>query len=221
MKKAIIIGGGSDMGKAIIEKLSADYQITYTYNTNKDNLPKGRSIQLDITNRQSLATFFTDQQNIDLIVTAAFPFIDTDPASFADYQKMEKFLSAHVAIFTFAKEKLVHGGKLINLLGQSADHGLASAPHYAASFAYLENLGKSYNALYGREGSMMVHNLQLGPVNTSLWSGVTGEARELFEKKVNSFLTAQEVAELIHFLAQMRVVPTKLVWDSFCSLPNT
>lgn len=219
-KKALIIGGGSDMGRAIIERLRPYYSICYTYNTFKEDLPKDVCFQLDITNADAIKKVFEQVGELDLIVTAAFPYINTDPASFDDYLKIERFLQGHVAIFTLAHQYLNKGGLLVNLLGQSADHGLPSAPHYGASFAYIDNLAKSYNAKYGRAGEMKVFNLQLGPVETSLWAGVSHQERNYFEKKVSSFIDPSEVAELVYNIAQMKVTPTKLVLDGFFSLPD-
>lgn len=219
-KNALVIGGRSDMGKAIIQKLQSDYTIYYTYNTLKENLPEGNRLQLDITNVEAIEKTFELIGNLDLVVTAAFPYINTDLASFDDYERIEKFLRGHVAIFTLAKKHLNKGGLLVNLLGQSADFGLPSAPHYGASFAYIDNLAKSYNARYGRAGEMKVFNLQLGPVETSLWAGVSTDERKYFEDKVLSFIQPDEVAELVYNIAQMKVVPTKLVLDGFFSLPE-
>lgn len=219
-KKVLIIGGGSDMGHAIIKKLSEEYTIHYTYNTAKDSLPKGNSYQLDLRNTDAINRLFETVGSIDMVVTAAFPYINTSLDSLDDYIMMEQFLRGHVAIFTLAKKYLNKGGLLVNLLGQSADYGLPSAPHYGASFAYIDNLAKSYNARYGRTGEIKVFNLQLGPVETSLWAGVSDSERKYFENKVQAFIQPQEVAELVYHVAQMKVIPTKLVLDGFFSLPE-
>lgn len=80
---------------------------------------------------------------MDLIVTASFPYINTSLDSLDDYTMMERYLRGYVAIFTLAKKHLNKAGLLVNLLGQSADFWLPSAPHYGASFAYIDNLAKS------------------------------------------------------------------------------
>lgn len=208
------------MGRAIINKISKDYTVWFTYNTLRDNLLDGNRLQLDIRDVASISNTFKEVGELDLIVTASFPYINTSLDSLDDYQMMEPYLRGHVAIFTHASQYLKAGGLLINLLGQSADYGLPSAPHYGASFAYLDNLSKSYNARYGRNGKMKVVNLQLGPVETSLWSGVSAEERKYFENKVQAFIDPEQVATMVSQLAEMKVVPTKVVIDGFFSLPE-
>ena len=208
------------MGRAIIERLASEYEIFYTYRSPKNTLPLGTPFQLDITQTEAIEEVFVRVGEIDLVVTAAFPYINTALDSLDDYIKMEQYLRGHVAVFTLARKHLKKGGLLVNLLGQSADYGLPSAPHYGASFAYIDNLAKSYNARYGRAGEMNVFNLQLGPVETSLWAGVSRDERKYFEDRVQAFIQPKEVAELIYNVAHMRVIPTKLVLDGYFSLPT-
>ncbi len=207
------------MGRAIIERFGAEYEINYTYHSPRKTLPQGTSFQLDITKTEAIEEVFSQVGDIDLVITAAFPYINTDLGSLSDYIKMEQYLRGHVAIFTLARKHLVKGGLLINLLGQSADCGLPSAPHYGASFAYIDNLAKSYNARFGRTGEMNVFNLQLGPVETSLWAGVSNNERKYFEDRVQSFIQPQQVADVIYNVAHMKVIPTKMVLDGYFSLP--
>lgn len=218
-KKALVVGAGSDMGRCIIERLGGEYDICYTYRSKRDNLPAGTSFQLDITSIEAIEAVFAQVGPLDLIVTASFPYINTSLDSLDDYAMMERYLRGYVAIFTLAKKHLNRGGLLVNLLGQSADFGLPSAPHYGASFAYIDNLAKSYNARYGREGLMNVFNLQLGPVETALWAGVSADERKYFEDRVQAFIDPNEVAELIYNVSKMKVIPTKLVLDGYFSLP--
>ena len=218
-KKALVVGAGSDMGRCIINRLGSEYDICYTYRSKRDNLPEGTSFQLDITNIEAIEAVFAQIGELDLIVTASFPYINTSLDSLDDYTMMERYLRGYVAIFTLAKKYLNKGGLLVNLLGQSADFGLPSAPHYGASFAYIDNLAKSYNARYGRAGIMNVFNLQLGPVETALWAGVSADERKYFEDRVQAFIDPKEVAELIYNVARMKVIPTKLVLDGYFSLP--
>jgi len=207
------------MGRSIIERLGNEYEVYYTYRSLKDTLPEGNSQQLDITQIADIEQVFNQVGPLDLIVTASFPYINTDLGSFDDYLKMEPYLRGYVAIFTLANKHLTIGGLLVNLLGQSADFGLPSAPHYGASFAYIDNLAKSYNARFGRAGRMHVFNLQLGPVETSLWAGVSKDERKYFEDRVQAFIDPKEVAEVIYNVAQMKVIPTKMVLDGYFSLP--
>ena len=214
-----MIGAGSDMGHCIIERLGSEYETSYTFRTKRDNLPSGISFQLDITKVEDIEKVFDQAGMLDLIVTASFPYINTSLDSLDDYMMMEHYLRGYVAIFTLAKKHLNKGGLLVNLLGQSADYGLPSAPHYGASFAYIDNLAKSYNARYGRQGLMNIFNLQLGPVETALWAGVSADERKYFEDRVQAFIDPKEVAELIYNVTKMKVIPTKLVLDGYFSLP--
>ena len=116
------------MGRCIIERLGGEYDISYTYRSKRDNLPAGTSFQLDITNIEAIEAVFAQVGPLDLIVTASFPYINTSLDSLDDYTMMERYLRGYVAIFTLAKKHLNKAGLLVNLLGQSADFGLPSAP---------------------------------------------------------------------------------------------
>ena len=219
--KALIFGGTSDIGYALTEILE-EYTKYTTYFSNAERARKSLArdyFKCDITDPNQIESVFDNFSSLDLIVTCAFPFIESDSLSFEGYLRVEPYLRGHVLITSLGAKKMNKGGKIINLLGQSADHGLPGAAHYGASFAYLENLGKSINAEYGRAGNVSVHNLLLGPVDTKLWKDVPRSERERFEKKVVKFLDPWEIARLIRHIALSKVGPTKLVLDGFYSLP--
>lgn len=218
-KNAIIFGGSSDIGVGIIHALEKHYNINYTYYSNKQVDVKHKSFKCDLRDIENIQNIFDELSDIDLIVTSSFPFISTDPLNFTHYIEIESFLKGHIKIICEGAKKLNKGGKIINILGQSADYGLPSAPHYSASFSYLDNMSKSINATYGRKGVFSIHNLLLGPVETKLWNGVSDGEREAFNKRVVKFTLPKQIGQEVLHIASSEVGPTKIVLDSFYSLP--
>lgn len=218
MKKALIIGGSSDIGRAVCSLLQKEYEVVFSWYSSSSRKEGG--VYCDIRSPDSVDALLKEAGPVDLLVTSSFPFINSDPLSFNDYRKVQAFLDGHMYLFSRVKEYLNPGGRVVNILGQSADNGLPSAPHYGASFAYLENFSRSINSVYGRKGLFSFHNILLGPVETRLWQGVDTEERDKFEKKVVSFLTPEQVADEVLHIARSQVAPTKYVLDGFYSLPE-
>lgn len=219
-KVALIIGGTSDIGQAIIKVLEVEYQIYFTYFSN-DELAKrtsGVGMHCDIQNIRSIRMVFRQFPKLDLMVTCAFPFIENDVLEFSSYLETEPYLRGHVVAVCEAAKKMNSGGKVINLLGQCVDRGLAGAPYYAAAYAYLRNLAMSINASHGRAGRLSVHDILLGPVNTKLWRGVSKEVMTRYRNLVARFIEPREVAEAVLYIARSEIGPTTFKLDAFYSL---
>lgn len=218
-KRALVVGGGSDIGFAICKELFVDYDIISTfYNTEKSD-SRFTNVKCNLKSLSSIDNLFDHFDTLDLLVTSAFPFIETDPLKFEDFTKIDKFLRGHIYLFTKAAEKLKKKGRIINILGQSVDSGLPVAPHYGASFSYIDNLTKSINATYGRRGILSMHNILLGPVDTKLWNSVSIKDREHFEGRVISFINPEQVAKEVLHISKAEIPPTKYILDGFYSLP--
>ena len=223
MKKgnALILGGTSDIGVSTIKTLKKYFQIYFTYYSNASRARRlpGIRYQCDVTNIAQVAEVFQKVPSLDLMVTAAFPYTPTNSLDYHGYREVEPYLRGHVAAICLASEKMKSGGKIINLLGQSAIYGMPGGAHYSASFAYLKILGDVINAEHGRKGKISVHNILLGPVDTKIWKNVSNSVIKKYRRRVQRFMSPQEVAEIIKQIALSEIGPTQLIYDAFYSLP--
>lgn len=224
MKKALVLGGSSDIGSAIVKKLSfAGYVVHDTYYEHPGKLIHGLGEKVihhecDLTLLSHVEAMIRHIGEVDLLVTAAFPFIESDNLDFDGYDKNEKFLRAHVFVICEVAKKMNKGGKVINLLGQCVDKGLAGGAFYSASYAFLHNLSMSINSQEGRQGQVSSHDLLLGPVDTSMWKGLSEDVLQRYKEKVLDFIEPEAVADAVLYIAESKIGPTKFKLDAFYSL---
>ena len=212
-KKCLIIGGGSDIGRAIVNTLQNDYEIIWTYCSTIIDLP-GKSMRCDLTDMEQIKELFSKIDKLDLLVTSAFPFMEYDNFDFDGYLKAETFLRGHVLAMTLAARKMTDG-KIVNILGQCVERGLPGAAFYSAAFAFLHNFGSSINGREGKMGKVAVCDLLLGPVNTREWQGVSATVVERYMSKVRDFISPQQVANTVKFLASQRILPSTFKLDAY------
>lgn len=213
-KNCLVIGGGSDIGRAVIAALSPEYDIFWTYCHTKVEQP-GLGIRCDLRDEAQIRELFAGIDSLDLVVTAAFPFLEADNLSYEGYLEAEKFLRAHVLCFTLAAERMTPGGKYFNMLGQCVERGLPGGAFYSASFAFLQNLGHSVNAREGKAGTFSVCDLLLGPCDTREWDGLPEEVFERYKDKCSQFISPEQVAATVQFLNSQPVLPSTFKLDAY------
>lgn len=219
-EKALVIGGGSDIGGAITRELDgAGYSVVSTYFQSEDqaiDLP-GAIQQCDLRDLEQIdrvMQFVGDR--LDVLVTAAMPFLEGGSLDFEEYQKIEAILRGHVyAMCEAAKKKHAESLRVFHMLGQCVERGLPGAAHYSGAFAYLDNLGGSINGKEGKVGEVEVCNFRLGPVDTREWDGLSDEIRQRYEEKVRAFIQPEEVARHVRHLLSQRVMPSTFKLDGY------
>ncbi|NTW13426.1 MAG: SDR family oxidoreductase [Candidatus Moranbacteria bacterium] len=219
-KKALVIGGGSDIGSAIVKALhAAGYDVVWTYfHTFRPENP-GKGICCDLRDMEQVKVLFSglfdDLRDFDLMVTAAIPFLESDNFDFGGYLAIRPFLDAHVYAITSAKAFMSHGGRIINMLGQCVKKGLPGAPFYSGAFTLLHNLGKSINAVEGRAGELSVCDFLLGPVETREWDGLSEDMVNEYRSKVVRFISPKQIADTVVFTAIQEVMPNTCELDAY------
>lgn len=219
-KKCLVLGGGSDIGAAVIRELHASYDVTWTYFSSPrtaESLP-GRRMKCDLRSTRSISHLFDDRgglANLDLVVTAAFPFLESDNFDFQAYLRAEEFLRGHVYAFTRVAETMNRDGRIINMLGQCVERGLPGAAFYSAAFAFLHNYSNSINGQEGKAGKLSVCDLLLGPVDTREWDGLSPEVVARYKSRVSQFISTQQVAQTVRFLAESAVMPSTFKLDAY------
>jgi NAD(P)-dependent dehydrogenase (short-subunit alcohol dehydrogenase family) len=222
MKDALVIGGSGDIGSAVIDELKKDYNINFTYckNQKRSDEIEGKAYQFDFSRntKNVLNSFISKIDNLDVLVTAAFPFMMADAFKLEGYEKIEPYLRSYLTINTLAAQKMKENGKLINIIGSSANFGSGKAPYSAACYAFIDNWAKGANATYGKKGGVQVCNLLLGPVETKRWGGLSEELRAKYNSDIREFLQPADVAKYVRNIIDSSIVPTSIVIDSFNSL---
>lgn len=214
-KKALVIGGGSDIGSEVVKALhAAGYDVVWTYfHTDRPENP-GKSIRCDLQDMEQVKHLFADLKDIDLMVTAAIPFLESN-LDFDGYLAIRPFLDAHVYAIASAKMFMSYGGRIINMLGQCVKKGLPGAPFYSGVFTLLHNLGKSINAVEGRAGELSVCDFLLGPVETREWDGLSEEMVNEYRSKVVQFISPKQIADTVVFTANQEVMPNTCELDAY------
>lgn len=211
MKKALVIGGSSDIGSDVVQTLErAGYETVWTYFRTERPENPGQGILCDLRDLKQVEDLFEDLSGVDLLVLSAIPFIGS-VFSFEQYMKMRPFQDAYVYVFTAARRVLKPGGRIISMLGQSAEKGFPSGEFYAATFAYLRNIGISMNV---SSVDVSVCNFLLGPVDTRIWAEYPDE-KERFLAKAGSFISSGEVAKAVLEYAAMEKLPMEVILNAY------
>jgi len=220
-KNLLIFGGSSDVGSKIIEELSNEYNIYATKNKGEIIFPVKRKYLCNLNKFEDIDLIIEDIPLLDAVIFSAFPEILEDSKDFEGYLKSESLLRGYMyAMTSLMKNKLKHGGKIINILGQSVNYGLPDAPYMGMAFAAMHNYAKSVNAKYGRRGDFAIYDLLMGPINTKMWNRVSGDIRESWKEKTNNFVKPTIVASYVKQILKHDIGPTEMVIDGFHSLPK-
>ena len=214
MKRVLVLGGGSDIGSAIVKALSVDNDVVWTFHKTYREQP-GRAINCDLTDIDDLGRTLGNVGSVDLLVTAAFPFLECENSDFVEYMRAEKFLRAHVFTMTLMLHTMNPEGKIVNVLGQCVERGLPGAAFYSAAFAFLHNFGNSINAREGKAGKVSVCDLLLGPVDTREWDGLSQEIVKRYKSKMLDFISPEQVADTVRFLTSQRIMPSIFKLDGY------
>ena len=212
-KTVLIIGAGSTIGQAVAQTMTeAGHNVICTHFHTE--IKQGGAIRCDLRDFEQVKVLFDVlPKQIDILVTAAIPYLEASALDFEGYMAIRPFLDAHVYIMIEAAKRM-RNGKIFNMLGQYVDRGLPSGPFYSGAFAFLHNLGHSLNAREGKQRKVSVLDLLLGPVETREWDGLSAEVVAEYRSKVSQFVPPQLVADTVRFWSEQPVMPTKLVLDA-------
>jgi NAD(P)-dependent dehydrogenase (short-subunit alcohol dehydrogenase family) len=214
-KTCLILGGGSDIGSAIVKELASSHVVHWTsFNTKPRADQPGIHRMCDLRDVEQVRRVFEELPQMDVLVTAAFPFLESDNLDFAGYLAVEPFLRAHVLAITLAAEKM-KGGKIFNILGQCVERGLPGGAFYSGAFAFLHNYANSINGKEGKARKVSICDLLLGPVDTREWSGLSPDVVLRYKAKVAQFISPQQVAETVRFLESQEVLPSTFKLDAY------
>lgn len=222
MKTAIITGGSRGIGKAISKKLASDgFHVVINYNSNEleanrtlnEILDEGFSaelLQFDVSNKMMVNQKLSDwiennkENKIEVLVNNAGIRRDNLLVFMSD-EDIHSILSTNLGSFFFItriiiKEMLMAKyGRIINIVSLSGLKGLPGQTNYSAAKAGVIGATKALAQEVGKK-KVTVNAVAPGYIKTDM-------TKDLDEKELksliplNRFGAAEEVAELVSFLA--------------------
>ena len=221
MKKVVISGGSSGIGKSLVETFAnKGWKVHFTFHSNEspardlEDRFKGtaKAHRLDVTDREACDRFYKDVQGeekaIDVLVNNAgitkdkplFAMQDQDWAEVLQTNLFGVFhLTRKFATDMMKKKK----GRVINLSSISGIHGLPGQTNYSASKAGIIGFTKALAKEAGPFG-VTANVVAPGGVTTPMIEKLTPQAKESLLQSVplHRFCEPEEVARVVFFLAE-------------------
>jgi 3-oxoacyl-[acyl-carrier protein] reductase len=221
MKKVVISGGSSGIGKSLVETFAgAGWKVHFTFHSNEaaaleiENRfsGKAKAHRLDVTNREACDAFckevLKEEGGIDVLVNNAgitkdkplFSMQDSDWSDVLQTNLSGVFHLTRRFVLDMLKKKK---GRVINISSISGIHGLPGQTNYSASKAGIIGFTK---ALAKEVGSMGVTANVVAPggVVTPMIEKLSPQAKEAILQTVplHRFCEPGEVAKVVFFLAE-------------------
>lgn len=221
MKKIVISGGSSGIGKSLVETFAgAGWKVHFTFNSNETaaqeitrSFPaQVKAHQLDVTNREACDRFckavLEEEKGIDVLVNNAGitkdkPLFTMQDSEWIDVLQTNLFgvfyLTRRFALDMMKKKK----GRIINLSSISGIHGLPGQTNYSASKAGIIGFTKALAKETGPFG-VIANVVAPGGVTTPMIEKLSPQAKEAILQTVplRRFCEPEEVSRVVFFLAE-------------------
>ncbi|TGK01793.1 SDR family oxidoreductase [Leptospira langatensis] len=219
-KNILVIGAGSGIGKALLEKLHAAPGINAIGISRRgisfeSTFESGKNYRCDLNDRKSLADFCGDLTSSWSEIAAIY-FLAGDglflPIEDLEIEDLEKHLFLNLISPMFLTSKLISmlrpGSLLCYLSSTAGRQGFPESSPYCASKHGLAGFAKSIREELKPRG-IRVSTIYAGAIDTSIWDG-----REGFDRK--DMIPAEDAAI---FLASLFFQPATFNQDEILFLP--
>lgn len=208
MKKVLITGATSGLGLSILELLSKDYEIIFTYHNNHElavsleNEYNAKSYYLDLNDKESIENLVNKIDSIDILINNAAISYDND-INLKTYEEFQNVINTNLT-GTFYLTKLLLNKINDNILFISSTNGIdTNYPYsidYDASKAGIISLSHNFAKMCAPK--IRVNVIAPGWMNTPMNSSITKEFKSEEESKIllNRFAEPQEVAKVVKFI---------------------
>jgi 3-oxoacyl-[acyl-carrier protein] reductase len=204
-RTALVVGGGSGIGRAIVEAFAAAGADVVAADR------KNAQVPIDVTDEESVRTAVAEASaglgRIDVLVNSAgilteSPLVEMDLATWSETLAVDLtgvFLCCRHVVPGMVERGF---GRVINIASQLGIKGGRGLTHYSAAKAGVIGLTKSL-ALEVAEHGVLVNAIAPGPVETPLVEGITEEwkAAKRKELPLGRFGLPEEVAPTAVLLA--------------------
>jgi len=221
MKKVVISGGSSGIGKSLVETFAAaGWKVHFTFHSNEAAAleieirfdGKARAHRLDVTDREACDAFckavLKEEGSIDVLVNNAgitkdkplFLMQDSDWSDVLHTNLFGVFYLTRRLVLDMLKKKK---GRVINISSISGIHGLPGQTNYSASKAGIIGFTKALAKEAGPMG-VIANVVAPGGVVTPMIEKLSPEAKEAILQTVplRRFCEPEEVAKVVFFLAE-------------------
>ncbi len=221
MKKVVVSGGSSGIGKSLVTIFAeAGWKVHFTFHSNesaareieKSFEGKAKAHQLDVGDREACDVFckevLGEEKSIDVLINNAgitrdkplFSMQDSDWSDVLQTNLSGVFhLTRRFALDMLKKKK----GRIINISSISGIHGLPGQTNYSASKAGIIGFTKALAKETGPFG-VTANVVAPGGVMTPMIEILAPQAREVLLRTVpvHRFCEPREVAQVVFFLAE-------------------
>ncbi len=216
MKKAVITGASRGIGRAIAEKMSAEYELILICRNNPDlmsGLP-GRHFTGDVGNYDFVKSVFEDLDRVDLLINnagiASFDLIqDITPDRWDEVIRTD--LTSVYNTCHFAAKLMIpeHSGRIINISSVWGACGSSCESAYSAAKGGINSFTKALAKELAPSG-IAVNALAPGVIDTDMNKHFSDdELSDLTESiPAGRMGTPEEVAEAVFYLSKMPVYLT-------------
>ncbi|MDF3820140.1 SDR family NAD(P)-dependent oxidoreductase [Leptospira sp. 96542] len=214
-KIAIVTGGSSEIGKAIIEKLLGDgIGVAAQYNSNQINIKNENliPIQCSFENQMEVENFIKKVLSLEfsigyLVNSAGYiennSFLNTNSEDLR--RVFEVNLFAHIQLMQriFPNMCELEFGRIVTLSSIGVKYsGSQNSVYYSASKVALEAVTRSF-AKFGAGKNVLCNNIRVGVIDTKIHH--RKNMQERMEKiPLKRFGTTQDIAEMVSFLCSER-----------------
>ncbi len=221
MKKIVISGGSSGIGKSLVETFAGKgWKTHFTYHSNEASARelerrfegKTKAHRLDVTDREACDQFcksvLKEEGSVDVLVNNAgitkdkplFAMQDSDWSDVLNTNLSGVFYLTRSFVLDMLKKKK---GRVINLSSISGIHGLPGQTNYSATKAGIIGFTKALAKEAGPYG-VIANVVAPGGVATPMIEKMTPQAKEALLQAVplKRFCEPEEVARVVFFLAE-------------------
>jgi NAD(P)-dependent dehydrogenase (short-subunit alcohol dehydrogenase family) len=218
-KNVFITGGDKGIGKAIVEKFAKEnYNVSFTYKTNKTGAQKIKEKYPDIEYYQCDITDYNCVKNIVKNYLKKNDYLDilinnagiTKDKTFKNMNKNDWDIVIDVnlkSIFNFTHEFLSHirndSGRIINISSVVGQKGAFGQTNYAASKAGIIGFTKSLSLELAKD-NITVNSIAPGMIDTDMTRQIPKDYMDkiIQEIPLSRLGDAKEIAELIFYLSK-------------------
>jgi 3-oxoacyl-[acyl-carrier protein] reductase len=220
MKKIVISGGSSGIGKSLVETFAAaGWKVHFTFHSNeaaardleKRFEGKTKAYRLDVANREACDQFCKDvlkeEGSVDALVNNAGITKDKPLFSMQDSDWLDVLQTNLTGVFHLTRRIVTDmmkkkKGRVINISSISGIHGLPGQTNYSASKAGIIGFTKALAKEAGPYG-VTANVVAPGGVLTPMIEKLPPQAKEALLQTVplRRFCEVEEVARVVFFLA--------------------
>jgi len=210
MKKILITGGTSGIGYAVVKKLISNYEVIFTYYSNKDKAIDIMSkyhikgYYLDLSSKESIELLVSKIDNIDILINNASISIDND-LDCKSYEEFSKVINTNLVgtfyLTKMLKDKINDNGSIVFISSTNAyDTYYVEGIDYDASKSGIISL--THNFSESLSPRLRVNAVAPGWVNTPMNKLLSKEFRKKEEEKIllKRFAEPEEIANVLEFL---------------------